>query len=106
MIAALNDCCIKMLIVIELTINNCKIPLIIISVSCPALQPVSVSTGSVTLVTNGTTTSAEYSCPQGYAVKGSQTLTCNSDGTWSDEPSDCGIDKKLFLLSILNLKQI
>ena len=63
--------------------------------SCPTLQPVSVSTGSVTLVTNGTTTTAQYSCPQGYDVKGSQTLTCNSDGTWNNEPSDCG---KVFVM--------
>ncbi|XP_053399661.1 sushi, von Willebrand factor type A, EGF and pentraxin domain-containing protein 1-like isoform X2 [Mercenaria mercenaria] len=58
-------------------------------VSCPTLPSVSVVTGSVSLATNGTATTAEYSCPQGYEVKGLQTLTCNSDGTWSDDPSDC-----------------
>lgn len=58
--------------------------------SCATLPAISIATGSVSLVTNGTTTTAEYICPLGYEVKGEKTLTCNSDGTWNNVPSDCG----------------
>ncbi|KAL4230059.1 Complement receptor type [Mactra antiquata] len=62
-------------------------------VTCSSLQEVTVSSGSVTIVTNGTVTTANYSCPTGYRVKGSQTIQCLSDGTWSDLPSECVCDE-------------
>jgi len=59
-------------------------------VTCPALPDVTVSTASVDVSTNGQTTVATYSCPDGYVTDGESTLTCGSDGSWSSSPSDCG----------------
>ncbi|KAH3843096.1 hypothetical protein DPMN_116603, partial [Dreissena polymorpha] len=59
-------------------------------VSCAILPPVSISTGNVTLLSNGTSTIATYYCPRNYVVKGKTALTCGPDGKWdSVEPSDC-----------------
>ena len=60
------------------------------SVYCLPLPNVSISTGEVTLSSNGTTTLATYICPTGYEVKGEAVLTCNSTGTWNLPASDCG----------------
>ena len=58
--------------------------------TCQTLPPVSVSTGNVTLSTDGLSMQATYACPVGYVVNGATTLTCGSDGTWDAGPSDCG----------------
>lgn len=58
------------------------------------------------MVTDGTTTTAVYNCPPGYEVKGSQAITCTTDGGWSSSPSDCGIshfDWNVFFYFILLL---
>ena len=60
------------------------------TVACPTLPDVTVSTASIDLSTNGQTTVATYSCPDGYVTDGESTLTCGSDGSWSSSPSDCG----------------
>ncbi|XP_052791742.1 sushi, von Willebrand factor type A, EGF and pentraxin domain-containing protein 1-like [Mya arenaria] len=59
-------------------------------VLCGTLTDISVSTGKVTLSTNGSQSVATYNCPDGYKVKGASILTCGPDGTWDAEPSDCG----------------
>ncbi|WAQ98667.1 CFC-like protein, partial [Mya arenaria] len=56
---------------------------------CGTLTDISVSTGKVTLSTNGSQSVATYNCPDGYKVKGASILTCGPDGTWDAEPSDC-----------------
>ncbi|WAQ98671.1 SVEP1-like protein [Mya arenaria] len=58
-------------------------------VSCPALPALSVSTGNVTVTSDGEVTTATYQCPDGYVVSGDTNLTCGADGVWSTEPSDC-----------------
>lgn len=59
-------------------------------VSCPTLPDVSVTTGDITLFSNGSITHAAYTCPMGYEVKGDSVLTCLSTGQWDFQPSECG----------------
>jgi len=68
---------------------NCRINLYS-TASCAVLPAITVASGNVTLSTNGSVTFATYNCPTGYVVNGASTLSCGSDGTWSEQPSDCG----------------
>ncbi|XP_045204681.2 sushi, von Willebrand factor type A, EGF and pentraxin domain-containing protein 1-like isoform X2 [Mercenaria mercenaria] len=48
---------------------------------CPTLT--NPSSGTVTLSTSGTKTSATYTCASAYHLNGNSIRLCNSDGTWS-----------------------
>lgn len=50
-------------------------------VQCPTLA--NPSSGTVTLSSTGTTTSATYACASGYMLIGNTLRLCNADGTWS-----------------------
>ena len=69
----------------------------IITVTCfcdivPALcnQLTDPDSGSFTLETNRTVTTAVVSCISGYEVFGSLVITCNSDGSWNSVEPTCG----------------
>ncbi|XP_052791561.1 sushi, von Willebrand factor type A, EGF and pentraxin domain-containing protein 1-like [Mya arenaria] len=56
-------------------------------VSCPTLtDPYS---GTVDLETDGTTTKATYMCAAGYYLDGTNSLTCQTNGFWSDVAPIC-----------------
>ena len=59
-----------------------------VCVSCPELDP--VSSGAVSLQTNGQTTVAMVTCTDGYEVFGSSVLTCLDDGQWNSQTPSCG----------------
>ena len=56
---------------------------------CQALQ--APASGYLSLLSNGTVTSAEVSCLNGYHVHGNSKLTCDSNGVWDMETPTCGI---------------
>ena len=43
----------------------------------------------VTMTGNSAGDTASYTCDAGYELIGSMTVTCTSDGKWSDEPPMC-----------------
>ena len=59
-----------------------------VCVSCPELDP--VSSGDVSLQTDGQTTVAMVTCTDGYEVLGSSVLTCTEDGQWDNQTPSCG----------------
>jgi hypothetical protein len=56
-------------------------------VDCGAPQPPANGGVAYTTTTHGST--ATYSCDSGYDLVGSATVTCQTDGTWSDAPPSC-----------------
>ena len=59
------------------------------SVLCPTLT--NPSSGTVSLSTSGTKTSATYVCASGYNLNGNTVRLCNSDGTWSLMEPTCSM---------------
>ena len=54
---------------------------------CPTLDdPVN---GMVSVTGTATGDTATYTCIAGFELIGTETVTCMSDGTWSDEPPMC-----------------
>ena len=53
-------------------------------------EPQSPSSGSFNLTTNGTVTSALFSCVPGYEVFGHAVRECQSDGQWDLNEPICG----------------
>ena len=57
------------------------------SVECPALdRPAS---GNVTISTDGTASTAVFTCSDGYHLVGAESLTCDSIGVWTDIEPVC-----------------
>ncbi|XP_052281318.1 sushi, von Willebrand factor type A, EGF and pentraxin domain-containing protein 1-like [Dreissena polymorpha] len=54
---------------------------------CPTLT--SSSSGTVSIVTNNTTTVASFTCLPGYILSGSRSITCQPTGQWSDATPMC-----------------
>ena len=44
----------------------------------------------VSMTENSAGDTVTYTCDDGYDLIGTETITCTSDGTWSDEPPMCG----------------
>ena len=61
----------------------------VILVSCS--MPKDPSSGKVTVRSNGTVSTAEYSCNFGYALIGESTRVCNTDGVWINSEPVCGM---------------
>jgi len=58
-------------------------------VTCPALSttnPLAVSAPAITYNSNAT-----YYCDTGFSLSGSQSRTCQANGTWSGSPPTCGM---------------
>ena len=76
----------------------------VLSVFCPAEIP--VANGNISIVTNGTTTVADYFCAVGYELVGTSTLTCLTNGTWDNtSPKCCEWTRTLHLNVIERLSQ-
>ncbi|XP_060573346.1 P-selectin-like [Ruditapes philippinarum] len=56
-------------------------------VSCPSL--VSPSGGSVTVATDGLTSTAYYACDLGFTMQGTSTAMCTSSGVWDSVTPSC-----------------
>ena len=54
---------------------------------CPDLSY--PANGVVTVMGTSVGDTASYTCNDGYELIGSMSVTCTSDGTWSDEPPMC-----------------
>lgn len=73
--------------------------LIEISAQCDVVP--TVSSGSFTLISNGSTTSAQYSCSVGTTISGDVTIACDVNGVWSvsSGTTSCGtFDYACYLL--------
>ena len=71
-----------------LTPNLCLMMLSpLFAVECPTLD--SPASGAMTLNTDGTTSTAMFTCFVGYHLKGMETLTCDSSGVWTDFEPVC-----------------
>ena len=57
-------------------------------VSCPNLD--SLSSGSITISSNGLVTKATYDCASGYILIGLSERTCTNDGIWDSTKPRCG----------------
>ena len=57
------------------------------SVACPTLT--SPASGNFTLTTDGTQSTAMFSCTNGYHIEGAATLSCDSSGVWTDIEPVC-----------------
>lgn len=66
---------------------NTKLP-VLVTVKCEALPE--ISSGSITVVTNGTASVAEFSCKSGYSLAGNQQVTCLTDASWDGGTPTCG----------------
>ena len=54
---------------------------------CPDLS--NPANGMVTVMGTSVGDTASYTCNDGFELIGSMSVTCTSDGTWSDEPPMC-----------------
>ena len=59
--------------------------------SCETLT--NPSSGTVTLSTNGGTSTATYTCASGYTLQGDATRTCQLDGTWDNSQPSCSKER-------------
>ena len=57
--------------------------------SCPPVA--SPGGGSVTVTTDGTTSTAYFTCDLSYTMDGSSTATCTSSGVWDTTVPTCGM---------------
>ena len=59
------------------------------------------NSGNVSVSTDGTTSTATFTCVNGYKLIGEKIITCGEDGQWSDAIPYCG---KIYfhILLILN----
>lgn len=60
----------------------------IISVECHPLE--SIEYGIQQLVSDGTISKATYGCDEGYTLKGSAEIICQTTGFWEVVTSTCG----------------
>ena len=58
------------------------------SVSCTTVDH--PKSGNVSVSTDGTTSTATFTCVSGYKLIGEQIITCGEDGQWSDAIPYCG----------------
>jgi len=77
----------------------------LIPAKCADLQ--TPGSGSVVMSTDGSTTSAKYTCDIGSTLVGESTPTCNSDGTWTSTSPTCGIqiDLKTYLAYAFKIRK-
>ena len=54
---------------------------------CPDLSD--PANGTVTVMGTSVGDTASYTCNDGFELIGSMSVTCTSDGTWSDQPPMC-----------------
>ena len=54
---------------------------------CPDLSD--PTNGTVTVMGTSVGDTASYTCNYGFELIGSMSVTCTSDGTWSDQPPMC-----------------
>ena len=54
---------------------------------CPDLSD--PDSGTLTVTTTGSVTTATFTCQTGYYLSGDFTLTCGSDGSWSSDVPTC-----------------
>ena len=54
--------------------------------------------GSVTIATDGDTTTATFACDSGYTMAGSPVIQCSEDGTWEIEQPSCS---KCYILLVI-----
>lgn len=47
--------------------------------------------GAFTLVSNGTCTTASFSCENGYYLEGPSEIVCLPDGTWENDAPTCSM---------------
>ena len=66
----------------------CMSSLFISTALCPDLS--NPTNGTVTVMGTSVGDTASYTCNDGFELIGSMSVTCTSDGTWSDEPPMCG----------------
>ena len=52
--------------------------------------PSNITNGFVTLRTTKEALVADYSCEAGYVLIGNKSITCNSDGKWTETANICG----------------
>ena len=50
----------------------------------------SIESGVYNFITNGTMSTLNYSCTEGYTMRGSHILTCKEDGLWDIVAPLCG----------------
>ena len=79
-----------------------------VSVLCPTL--IDINNGDVFVSTNGTVTTAIFSCSNGYSIHGNIELFCDITSYWSSASPTCGMyTYKLIsgktVLSFFNRKQ-
>ncbi|XP_060562326.1 CUB and sushi domain-containing protein 3-like, partial [Ruditapes philippinarum] len=56
-------------------------------VSCGSVPP--VADGSVSMETDGVTSTVEFTCDSGYSIKGDTSVQCGSDGVWLSTFPEC-----------------
>ena len=61
--------------------------IIVTGIECPDLSD--PANGAVTVNGQSVGDTADYSCNDGFELVGAMTVTCESDGEWSDDPSVC-----------------
>lgn len=67
-----------------------------IAVQCEVVS--NISSGSVTVTSDKTSTNAFYECAASYYILGQTVLTCLDTGLWDNVPPKCG--KRLFNSSL------
>ncbi|WAQ98147.1 SVEP1-like protein [Mya arenaria] len=72
-------------------------------VACSAID--TILNGHITITTNGSLTSAAFSCEDGYSLAGSEILECNSSGIWDKSIPKCVICGTLFSTAGLEVIQ-
>ena len=65
----------------------CKTNVINILACCPSIS--TISGGNVSATSDGITTTAMFTCADGYRLIGEELLTCRSDGVWDFEQPHC-----------------
>lgn len=54
---------------------------------CPSVS--SLSSGTTTGSSNGTMSTAMFTCVDGYRIEGATQIVCQTDGTWSGDIPSC-----------------
>ena len=78
--------------------------LFILLVSCPSLSNPSNGMINCSLGDDGVPSyedTCNFTCNAGYELTGSDTRTCQSDGTWSDNSTMCEISEWFYYVTLL-----
>lgn len=59
------------------------------AVECAAID--SLSSGVISIITNGSATRASFDCDPGYNLRGMSDITCSADGTWETSFPFCSM---------------